>query len=65
MNTIVENVLKSKAAEAEIAARSFNMVALFCVLGLVATLCMASLGFDVMGHIALLPTGPMPAINAP
>jgi hypothetical protein len=51
MNTIVENVLKSKAAEAEIAARSFNMVALFCVLGLVASLCLASLGFDVGGGI--------------
>jgi hypothetical protein len=52
MNTIVENVLKSKAAEAEIAAaHPFNLVALFCVLGLVASLSLASLGFDVSGGI--------------
>ncbi len=49
MNTIVASVLKSKAAEAQTDARPFNIVALFCCIGLLASLCMISLGFDVSG----------------
>jgi hypothetical protein len=51
MNTIVANVLKVKTAEAQTDARPFNIVALFCGVGLLASLCMASLGFDVSGGI--------------
>jgi hypothetical protein len=65
MNTIVEAVLKSKADEAAADARPVSMILLFCCIGLLVSLCMVSLGFDITGHFALLPTGPMPAINAP
>jgi hypothetical protein len=51
MNTIVANVLKSKAVEARTDARPFNIVALFCSVGLLASLGMAALGFDVSGGI--------------
>jgi hypothetical protein len=47
MNTIVANALKSKAAEAQTEARPLNIIALLCGVGLLASLCMASLGFDV------------------
>jgi hypothetical protein len=51
MNTIVASVLKGKAAEAQTDTRPFNIVALFCCMGLLASLCMMSLGFDVSGGI--------------
>jgi hypothetical protein len=51
MNTLVANVLKSKAAETQTDIRPFQTVALFCCVGLLASLCMASLGFDVSGGI--------------
>jgi hypothetical protein len=47
MNTIVASVLKHEAAKAESHAHPFEMVLIFCGLGLVASLCMASLGFDL------------------
>jgi hypothetical protein len=47
MNTIVANVLMREAEKAQTDTRPFNIVALFCGLGLLASLCMASLGFDV------------------
>ncbi len=47
MNTIVASVLKSKAAEARTDTRPFNIVAMFCCVGLLASLCMISMGFDV------------------
>jgi hypothetical protein len=49
MNAIVETVLKSTAAEAQADVRPFNVVALFCGVGLVASLFMAALGVDVSG----------------
>ena len=51
MNRIVANVLKSKAAEAQTEVRPFSVVAMFCATGLLALLCMASVGFDVSGGI--------------
>jgi hypothetical protein len=47
MNTIVENVPKSHAAEAQITTKPFSIVALFCGIGLLASLCMMSFGLDV------------------
>jgi hypothetical protein len=47
MNTIVANVLMRGAEKAKSDARPFKIVALFCCVGLIASLCMASLGFDV------------------
>lgn len=47
MNAIVANVLKREAAKAESNAQPFKIVALFCSVGLLASLCMASLGFDL------------------
>jgi hypothetical protein len=47
MNAIVANVLMREAEKAQTDTRPFNIVALFCGLGLLASLCMASLGFDV------------------
>jgi hypothetical protein len=49
MSTIVASVLKSKAAEAQTDTRPFNLVAMFCFVGLLASLCMISMGFDVSG----------------
>jgi hypothetical protein len=49
MNTIVESVLKARANEARADVSPFNVVALFCGVGLVASLCMAALGVDVSG----------------
>jgi hypothetical protein len=51
MNTIVASVLKNKAAEAHTDTRPFNIVATFCCIGPLASLCMISLGFDVSGGI--------------
>jgi hypothetical protein len=49
MNAIVANVLMREAAEAQAGTRPFTVMLLFCGLGLLATLCMSSLGFDVTG----------------
>jgi hypothetical protein len=51
MNTIVATVLKNTAEEAQADVGPFNIVALFCGVGLVACLCMAALGLDVSGAI--------------
>jgi hypothetical protein len=47
MNTIVANVLMSEAAKAESNAQPFKIVVLCCCVGLLASFCMASLGFDL------------------
>jgi hypothetical protein len=44
-------VLKSTDEESQEDVRPFNIVALFCGIGLVASLCMAALGLDVSGAI--------------
>jgi hypothetical protein len=49
MNTIVASVLMREAAKAETGAWPFTAVMLFSGLGLVASLCLASLGWDVTG----------------
>jgi hypothetical protein len=49
MNTIVANVLMHEAAKAESGARPFAVVMLFSGLGLVASLYLASLGWDISG----------------
>jgi hypothetical protein len=51
MNTIVETVLKARANEARADVSAFNVVALFCGVGLLASLCIAALGVDVSGAI--------------
>jgi hypothetical protein len=51
MNTIVATALKSTAEESQADVRPFTVVALFCGVGLVATLCIAALGLDVSGTI--------------
>jgi len=51
MNTIVATVLKARANEARADVSPFNVVALFCGVGLVVSLCMAALGLDVSGAI--------------
>jgi hypothetical protein len=45
MNTIVANVPMSEAAKAQ--TDPFKIVALFCGVGLLASLCMTSFGFDI------------------
>jgi hypothetical protein len=47
VNTIVRDLLKSRAAEHQ--ADELSIVMLFCSIGLIASLCMATLGFDVKG----------------
>ncbi len=47
MNTIVANLLMHEATKATSGVHPFKMVALFCSVGLLASLCMMSLGFDV------------------
>jgi hypothetical protein len=49
MNTIVANVLMREAAKAQEGARPVTTVILFCSLGLIASLCALSMGFDVSG----------------
>jgi hypothetical protein len=49
MNTIVASVLTHEAARAGTDARPFQVVALFCGAGLLASLCVVALGFDVGG----------------
>jgi hypothetical protein len=47
MNTIVANVLMREAAKARTDTGPFKIVALFCGVGLLASLGMVWLGFDV------------------
>ena len=47
MNAIVANVLMHEAARAQTGARPFKIIALFCGVGVLASLCVASLGFNV------------------
>jgi hypothetical protein len=47
MNTIVANVLMREAAKARTNAHPFEIVALFCGVGLLASLCAVALGFDI------------------
>jgi hypothetical protein len=47
MNMIVANVLMHEAAKARTKAQPFKIVALFCGVGLVVSLWMTSLGFDL------------------
>jgi hypothetical protein len=49
MNTIATKVWKNKVAKAQ--AGALHIVALFCGIGLLASLYMAILGFDVSGGI--------------
>jgi hypothetical protein len=46
MNAIVANILIREAAKAKVDA-PFRTVALFCGVGLLASLCVMSLGFEV------------------
>jgi hypothetical protein len=47
MNAIVADVLAREAAKSQTTAHPLVLIALFCGVGLVATLTMASLGFDL------------------
>jgi hypothetical protein len=47
MNAIVANVLMNEAAKAQSDARPFKIVALFCGVGLLASLCLVSWGLDL------------------
>jgi hypothetical protein len=47
MDSIVANILKHEAAFSRTESKPFSVVALFCGLGLIATLAMVSLGFDL------------------
>jgi hypothetical protein len=51
MNQIVANVLMREAAKARAGSETLSILILFCSLGLLASLCMMSLGFDVSGGI--------------
>jgi hypothetical protein len=46
MNAIVANVLMREAVKAQVGEHPLGIV-LFCGIGLLASLCMASLGFDI------------------
>jgi hypothetical protein len=49
MSTIVADVLMRKTAKAQASERPFAVVLLFCGLGLLASLGMSLMGFDVSG----------------
>jgi hypothetical protein len=51
MNTIVANALRHEAARAQAATQPFSVVVLFSAVGLLASLCMLSFGFDVSGGV--------------
>jgi hypothetical protein len=51
MNQIVAHVLMREAAKAKAGSETLSILILFCSLGLLASLCMMSLGFDVSGGI--------------
>jgi hypothetical protein len=48
MNAIVANVLMREAAKAQTNASPLKVVALFCCAGLLASLSIASLGFEIV-----------------
>jgi hypothetical protein len=50
MNQIVANVLR-EAAQARAGSETLSMLVLFSSLGLLALLCVMSLGFDVSGGV--------------
>jgi hypothetical protein len=47
MNTIVANALMREANKTQAEAHPFKIVALLCGVGLLASLCMTSFGFDI------------------
>jgi hypothetical protein len=47
MNTIVANVLMHEAAKAQTRALPFKIIALFCGVGMLASLCLVSWGLDL------------------
>jgi hypothetical protein len=47
MNALVANVLEREAAKAQADSQPFTLIVLFCGVGLVAALTMASIGFDL------------------
>jgi hypothetical protein len=47
MNAIVANVLMREAAKTQTDASPFKIVVLFCSVGLLASLSIASLGFEI------------------
>jgi hypothetical protein len=47
MNAIVANILMREAAKAHTDASPFKFVALFCCVGLLASLSIVSLGFEI------------------
>jgi hypothetical protein len=47
MNAIVANVLKSEAVKAQAGAGAFKIIAIFCGVGLLASLCLVSVGLDI------------------
>jgi hypothetical protein len=47
MNAIVGNVLVHEAGKAKVDSGGFTIVLFFCAIGLLASLCKASLGFDI------------------
>jgi len=47
MNTIVASVLMNEAAKAQTDAQPFKVVMIFCSVGVLASLCLISLGFDI------------------
>jgi hypothetical protein len=49
MDTMIANTLKREAVRARIGADPLATLVLFCGVGLLATLCLVSLGFDVNG----------------
>jgi hypothetical protein len=51
MNQIVANVLMREAAKARAGSETLSMLVLFSSLGLLASLCVMSLGFDVSGGV--------------
>ena len=51
MNQMVANVLMREAAKAQAGSETLSILILFSSLGLLASLCMMSLGFDVSGGI--------------
>jgi hypothetical protein len=49
VNTVVANVLKREAEKTRTDVRPFQIIALFCGLGLLASICLMSFGLDVSG----------------
>jgi hypothetical protein len=49
VNTVVANDLKREAEKTRTDVRPFQIIALFCGLGLLASICLMSFGLDVSG----------------